>query len=311
MISTQDILYAVTGQSLILDCPDGRPSSVTSVTVYEASADDTSQAETATTGSGAVETNPNTTVDVASGASESDPRKLYVTATTGCTVGRQYLLASGLGHNEWVEAADISSGDYVLLKHPLMNDYEVTASTLKSTRCSIGLDSTWVADQSNVSPAFAPNPRYRVRWVVPVGGVTKVYDRYFDLVRYAAQHGVTPLDVEDAHAGWLDALGPDDRKDQGRSVIEQAFNAVKFELYGDNKADQAIRNAELLAELVIEKTVQITVERQPNATAQQIATAERNFRQRYDQLLRAPVAPVDTTGGGGAATVRPTPLWSR
>ena len=53
MIENQQLPFT-TGGSLILDCEDGPITSVTSVAVYEASADDTSSAESATTGSAAV-----------------------------------------------------------------------------------------------------------------------------------------------------------------------------------------------------------------------------------------------------------------
>ena len=54
VIATQDIQFGVSGQTLILDCEDGRPASVTSVKVWSADADDTSPVESATTGVAAV-----------------------------------------------------------------------------------------------------------------------------------------------------------------------------------------------------------------------------------------------------------------
>ena len=53
---TQQILYNVTGQSIYLDATEGRPSSVTSVAVYNDTAGDDDTTESATTGSAAVET---------------------------------------------------------------------------------------------------------------------------------------------------------------------------------------------------------------------------------------------------------------
>ena len=50
--------------------------------------------------------------------------------------------------------------------------------------------------------------------VVVVAGATQVYDRYFDLVRYPARHGVVPMDLERRFPGWLDGLPTDARKDQ-------------------------------------------------------------------------------------------------
>lgn len=313
MTTTQDIQFGVTGQVLILDCEDGRPASITDVQVWEASADDTSTEEAATTGSAAVETNPNTTLSSAAG-SGVNPATLAVTSATGIGAARTYRLAAASGLYEDVTVLGVSSLT-VSLKSPLINDYP-SGSTLKSCRASISLDSTWVADVNNVSPAWSPNPRYRVRWtVVDSAGATQVYDRYFDLVRYAARHGVTPRMVEDRWPGWLDGLPIDCRADQGRSIIDRAFKALRFDLYADGKADQAIRNAEIVAELVIVRAQLLATEDAVAMGAavdpQRYEMASKVYRQRYDQLLRAPVAPLDTAGGGAAVANRPTPLWRR
>jgi hypothetical protein len=45
VIAAQDIQFGVAGQVLILDCEDGRPASVTSVTVYGSTAGDASTPE--------------------------------------------------------------------------------------------------------------------------------------------------------------------------------------------------------------------------------------------------------------------------
>ena len=85
----QDVTFNVTGQSLFLDVPEGRPSSVTSVQVrhwYEG--DD--QTVQWTVSDQAVDS-VNTIFDAASGVSETDPRKLNLNATTGIVKGRTYL----------------------------------------------------------------------------------------------------------------------------------------------------------------------------------------------------------------------------
>jgi len=311
---TADILFSVAGQSLVLDCPDGRPSSVTSVQCWDYGADDTAQEEACFSGAATIETNPDTTIDLISGAGEDDPTKLNVAATTGAAVGRQLLVASELGHSEWFQVAAIDAGVAVYAKHPLLNSYEATTATVQSTRVTIAIDSAWVADQSNVSPAYNPNPRYRVRWTVVVGGETKVYETAFDLVRYNAQHHVTPLDVAQRVPNWLDWLPPDDRRDQGRTLIDRAWKAFKFDLYADNKADQAIRNPEAVDEVLIAKALAMSVEDRVllgAATGAEADTAERVYRQRYDQFFRAPVVQMDPAGGGAATVTTPTPLWRR
>lgn len=310
--TTQDIQFGITGQSLILDCEDGRPASITDVQVWSASADDTSTEEAATTGSAAVETNPNTTLSSAAG-SGVNPATLSVTSATGISVGRSYRLAAA-GLYEDVTVLGVS-GTTITLKQPLINDY-ASGATLKSCRATISVDSTWVADVSNVSPTWSPNPSYRVRWtVVDSAGATQVYDRYFDLVRYPARHGVTPPMVEARWPGWLDGLPIDCRADQGRSIIDRAFKALRFDLYGDNKADQAIRNAEMVAELTIVRAHLLAIEDAigmgGNVDAQRYEMARKVYEQRYAQFIRAPVAPVDPSGGGASTANRPTPLWRR
>ncbi|MBK7823416.1 MAG: hypothetical protein IPJ61_20735 [Tessaracoccus sp.] len=313
MTTTQDIQFAVTGQSLILDCEDGRPASITDVQVWSTSADDTSTEEAATTGSAAVETNPNTTLSAA-GGSGVDPTSLTVTSATSIAVARVYRLAAASGLYEDVTIASVS-GTTVTVKQPLINDYP-SGSTLKSCRATIGIDATWVADLNNLSPTWTPNPAYRVRWTVVDGaGATQVYDRYFDLVRYAARHGVTPPMVEARWPGWLDGLPLDCRTDQGRSIIDRAFKALRFDLYGDNKADQAIRNAEAVAELTILRAQLLAIEDAATTgggvDGNRYENAKKVYDQRYQQFVRAPVIAVDTSGGGAAQPIAPTPLWRR
>ncbi len=310
VIKTQEIIYGLTGQSLVFDCPDGRPSGVVSVAVYASDADDTATAESATTGAAAVETNPNTTLAASAAIGDTS---VTVSAATGIAVDRRYALAGAAGHWEWVEVVRVS-GTTITLRHPLINAYPITTSTFVSTRCSIGVDDTWAADQTNLSPMGTPNPGYRVRWAVTLAGASQVYERNFDLLRYPARHNVTPLDVERRFPGWLDGLPIDFRDDQGRAVIDRAWEAIKADLYQDNKADQALRNAELVAELV---TVRAMVLRNEDAFLAggidpvRLEAARGLYAQRYNAVIRSAVAPLDVSGGGASTPNRPTPLWVR
>jgi hypothetical protein len=148
-----------------------------------------------------------------------------------------------------VEVTGIASADYVIARQPLQNAY-ASADTFASTRITHAIDSTWVADSNNLSQAYDPNPRYRWRLVYVVSSVTYIHDVYFDLVRYAARHDVTGLDVERRFAGWLRAVGTFEREDQGASVIAEAFTHVKFDLYNLGIADQSVRNREVANELI-------------------------------------------------------------
>src|SRR5574341_1766861 len=130
MQDTQDILFGVTGQSFFLDVPEGRPSSIVSVGVFEADADDDAAAEAATSGSSSIDS-VSTTFDAASGVGQSDPRKCNLTATTGIAIGRTYLATNATGETEVVVDHELAAADYVTSKYPLRNAY---AADRKSTR---------------------------------------------------------------------------------------------------------------------------------------------------------------------------------
>lgn len=319
-VSTQELIIVEGGfpsstQYLVLDCEDGRPSAINDVQVWAIDADDTSNEESCTTGSASVETNPNTTVATAAvGPAQSDPTAIAVSSGTGFVVGRRYLLTEdGTGVSEFFDLASVS-GTSLKTKRPLVNDYSV-GSTVQSTRCTIAVSSTWIADDGNLSPTWSPNPSYRVRWTVTVNGNETVYFRGMDLVRYPVNHGVTPEMVDVDEPGWIDRLPPDYRVDQGRGLIEAAYQTVKHELYGDGKADQAVRNPELLARIIVKAAqlaaIEARIKRGAGGLAEALDVAERAFRKVYDQAFRSPTATMDETGQGGASTAKVRPLWSR
>lgn len=295
---TQDVLYAVTGQSLAFDAPEGRPSSVTSSTVYENSTGETGTAESATTGSAAVETSPNTTFDQASAAGT---RTCYLTATTGVTVGRVYLATNATGEKEWIEVTAVTTNDSATAREPLANDF-TTADTFVGTRIAHAIDSTWVAASENISGDFDPNPKYRWRLVYVVASVTYVHDVYFDLVRYAARHDVTPQDVDRKFPGWLDRIPTYYREEQGRSLIDEAFREIKFDLYQELKPDQGVRNREIVNELVKLRAGYIAEPNELNA---------KRYQDRFAQLMHWTKVPMSTDSTGAGHPVDPTPIWSK
>lgn len=304
MRTTQDIYYGITGQSLFYDCPEGRPSSVTSATVYlwDVADDDTS--ESAISGSPAVETNPNTTVDAASGYGQSDPRQIHVTATTGAAIDRTYLIMSADGAREWFETKEIDSGNYLIAKHPLHNAY-AAADTVQSTRITATVDATWVADETNLTTDdVGPNPMYRVRWVYVVAGVTHVADTYFNLVRYAARHGVLPQDIEALVPGWLDTLPTDHRGDQGRKLIDDAYREVRMDLHQVDLAASSVAQSEIIDELVRYKLLELG-ERSKflagNSDSSRLDVTQRAYTARLDSLIRV-VSRVPVRDETGAAT---------
>jgi hypothetical protein len=310
MRTVQDVIFDVTGQSLIFDCPEGRPSSVTSVSVLPWDASDDATSEWSATGS--VETNPNTTIDAASGWGLSDARLLYVTATTSAAVGRTYLVTSADGAKEWFTVAEIDSGNYLLAQHPLHNAY-TTGDTVQSTRIQATVDSAWVADDGNLRDDAGPNPHYRVRWVYVVAGVTYVADTYFSLVRYAGAHGVLPQNVESLAAGWLDTLPTDHRANQGRTLIDDAYTAVKFDLHAIWTDDAMVANAAVIDELTRYKMLELgefakILAGGGDSTTYQVTRDA--YQRRFDSLSRI-TNKTPIRDSSGAASERPAVGLSR
>lgn len=317
MRTVQDITFGVAGQVLYFDAPEGRPSSVSTPTVFKWNGgdEDTNAIELATTGAATVETNPNTTTDAAAGASQDDPQLVPLTATTGCADDRTFLLIGANGLTEWVELDQVAAGVSVTARHPLHNDY-ASGALFVSTRISIVVDTTWCSDKTNIDPSAGPNPMYRVRWVYVVAGATKVVDAYFNLVRYAGRHGVTPQDVEVFSAGWLDRLPKDHRADQGRDLIDEAYRAVKLDLHQVDFDDSAMAESEIADELVRYKTIELTEFARflssPGTDESRHKLAEGKYNTRLTALVslvaRTPKRDLVT---GAAALVPSTPLTRR
>ena len=314
-IATQEVLFGVTGQSLVLEL-DEPIISVASVTVFEATGDDTGSTESATTGSSSIGSVAVST-DAAAGPSTSTPTRLSFGSAdiSGLVTGRRYIItidgATGGTEMETVIVESIDTLEpttqYVYTRHPLVNDYEAGASIYSSNRATIAVSDSWSADTTSLSPAFSPNPRYRVKWVVSVGqqAEKRVVYTNLDLVRYSSAALVSPVDVDDAFPGWLDRLPPDHRKSQGRALIAEAVRSVKLDLYHRGIADQALRNAEVHAALVIDRTILATAEDNALRGAPSVGALEM-AQARYDRrlagLVDSPRLALDTTGGGAAKT---------
>jgi hypothetical protein len=302
MRTVADILFGVTGQSLAFDAPEGRPSSVTSVQVFQWDVGDDDEDEFSLTGT--IEANPNTTTDGASGVSQPNPRNIPLTATTGIVVGRTYLITGSTSLKEWAEVESVTSGDSITARYPLHNDYGIGASFV-STRITASVDDTWAADDSHVLEPCA-NPMYRVRWVYVVSGTTYVADTYFNLIRYGARHGVTPQDVESQYNGWLDMLPVDHRFDQGRRLIDEAYRTVKVDLHSLSIDDATVAEAEMMDELVRLRVVERTewsmyLSARSQDQGRHLA-ARKEYQERLDALLRL-ASKVPIRDSDGAARV--------
>lgn len=307
----QEILFDVTGQYLVWDAPEGRPSSVTAVRVLDADGNDDDEAEFEPTGT--VETSPNTTIASTSGYGQDDPTILNLTSGTGVTRGRTYLLTGTLGDVEWCPIVAIT-GATAYRRQPLRNSYAAT-STFVSTRITAPVDGTWVADEDALSPESTTFPAYRVVWLYVVGGVTYRHQSFCDLVRYSARHTVLPVDVDSVEPGWIDRLPTDHQRDQGQGLIEQAFRAVRMDMLADAKALRWLRHLDVVNELVAYRAIERGAEAAVLAGAQDRApaldVARAVYRRRYDDLIREPHVPIAVVPDGAAGAGRREPFFRR
>ena len=306
MRSTADITYAVTGQTLTLRVMEGLPSSAT-FSVFPDYADDDATAEFS--GSGTVST-VNTTISAASGPSQADVQKLSLTSTSGIATGAKFLLAEN-SLREWVEPISIHSG-YIRVRHPLQHNY-TTAATLVGTTITAAIDSTWVADEGNLSDHGDPNPDYRVLWTYVVSGATLYAYTFFDLVR--APIG-TQVDIDDVNAyapELVDTLPVEYRADQGRSLITAAWRGVQAVFASQGIDTDAMRDNQVLDELVIMKALHVLAMggwKPLGFTLPDYITATREQFDRFlEQHFKVTLKHRMATGTGGGAETQPAPRY--
>lgn len=301
----EDIVFNVTGQSLYLDVPEGVPSSVTSINVYRFNSGDDSTAESATTGSPSIDS-ASTVVDANSGASQTDPTLLYVNSTTNFTIGRTYLAINSQDQKEYFELTAIDSDNYLKARDPLSLDY-VVGNSVQGCRISISVDSTWVADANKISGDTDPNEGYRARFEYVASGSSYVRYSYFDLVRSKGQHSVKPTDIENLIPGFTKMLPHHHRDDKGASLIDEAYQQVKIDLYQEEIPDELVRNEELINELVKRKAVLLWAEARAltsDASLESVEVARTTYQARWDNLVRAKVQlPVDVTNSGASSRI--------
>jgi len=301
----QEIVYNLTGQSLTYDPPElFQPSGTPTVTVYQGESDDDAVTVSATTGSCSVDSVSTTF------AADAGDQSITVASGTGIIRLRRYLITSTTGAAEHVEVVGIS-GTTVTLRQPIINDY-AASSTFKGTRISISVDSTWVANRSNLSDSMADIPAqiparpsassgYRLRWAYTVNSVATIGVSYADLVRYQAKNLVSPLDVDRIFPGWIDRLPPDYRADQGAAFIDEAFQAMRMDCLTDAQLVRKIRDTQVLAELTKYRANLLAVQNNVLFNGVDIGalTVARDlYDQRYNALIREPKVAVDQGGGG-------------
>lgn len=309
---TQDITFNVTGQSVTERVVEGQPDSATFKVFADTETDD---ATARFSGSATVDT-VDTTVDAGSGPTQTDAHRLNVASTTGMQTKRKYLVQEE-SMQEWVEILRIVTDQYVLVRHPLKNDY-TSAATVKGATLSAAVDAAWVADSGNISDQENPLPDWRVRWLIDMPtGPDLVYVTFFDLVRVPIQTGLTMADLDLRFAGLVDKIGEDYDSEQGIPLIGESWRALKAELaVRVDVNDAALRDDERLRECHILKALQLVGESGLHpaqfAAAEYADLTKTNFERYFEAAyLLAPKNAIATGTGGGASTPSAQPFWRR
>jgi hypothetical protein len=303
-----DIIFGVTGQSLVYRVPQGRPSGATFDVFHESATDD---AEPEWSGTATVES-VDTTLSTDAGVGEADRTLIPVASSSNVTVGRRYLLSqSGRKEQALIVAKD---GNNLYASAPLQNTYTAGAD-FEGTHISAAVDAAWVADEANLGDGADPSPDYRVRYLITVGGESVVAYQFFDLVRGALEHGVTMHDVEDRFWNVIDSIPVDHRADQGARLLAAAWEDMSADLAGNRVKASALRDGQLVDQLLIRRLrltfaenghipPNVSMERFLDYAAEQYARfLERHF------ILASEVAVADGTGGATARKRAAPPPW--
>lgn len=310
MRKTADILFDVASQTLLVRALEGRPTSGTFEAFDDEAADDGTVEF-----SGAVTLDTvDTTVTAASGAGQADPQKITLASTAGIETERKYLLAEN-AVRQWVEPIEVAAG-YIRVRYPLANAY-TTDATLVSTYVLVPIDDAWAADEANLSDLANPNPDYRVALELLIDDATCRYYDFFDLVRTTVLHQVDIADINARAPGLVDSLPTEYQVDDGRPLLEAAWQAVRAEFRSGDLAAHAMRHHEALDELVVRMALVILAEGgwAPDGIDKPdyITLTQRNFDRHWERHFAVALKPAVATGTGGGADVgaRPTPYWSK
>jgi hypothetical protein len=247
MRRSTDIIFNVTGQTLLHRVQQGRPTSATFAVFHENTTDDGTPEWSGT----ATVENVDTTLDAAAGVGEADRTLISLAAGggTNVVVERRYRISQN-GRSEWVLIVD-KNGDDLVASAPLQNAY-TSGADFEGTHITAAVDATWVADESHLSDMDA-SPDYRIRWAIVVAGATYIEHTFFDLVRGAIGHGITMHDLEDRFFNILDSLPINHRDNGGMRILDAAWRDVKAALSGAHINASALRDAELVDQLVIHR----------------------------------------------------------
>ena len=174
MLRKQRIIEDKAG-TIYFDCPEGRPS-VATVTVKTNKGGDLPDA--------AVE-DANATIDtvtttIAAGWVATAPRTVPLASATGVTVGRDYLITTAAGREEWVHITALSGTTATVRSTPGFD--LTTGDTFVGTRLTIAITAANAATRAH---------NYRCAWEYTVGGVQYEGENLFDIVRTPPKNPAT------------------------------------------------------------------------------------------------------------------------
>lgn len=309
MRSTSNVIYGITGQTLEYRVPQGRPTSATGEVFYDTGTDDSTPLWTFT----ATVDSVNTTLTAASGLGQTDATKLNVSPTSFVTT-RKYLISEA-SMKEWITPAQIAAAA-VYARHPLQNAY-TTSATVVGTTLIATVDSTFIADASYISDQKDQNPGYRVRWEIVVGSTTTVAYTFFDVVRSIVTHQVDIEDINARAPGLMDTLPIDYRTEQGRPLLDAAWQSVQAKLASIGVDTDALRDDQILDELVVLRSLCILAlggwrPSTYDSVGAYLAAVTEEYNTFLEQHFSVTLKHRIAEGTSGAAdTVHAQPFWSK
>lgn len=307
---TTDIAFAVTGQTFEHRALEGRPTAATFRVYNDYDSDDVTTYEFS--GAATVDT-ASTTVASASGPAQTDPQRLNLTSSAGFTVDRKYLVTEN-GRNEWVRPIEVGNG-FIRVAYPLKADY-TTAATVASTTVVATVNATWVAELGNISDHRDPNPSYRVRWAMTIGGATVIAYSFLDLVRVKIVSGIDADDINARAPGFVDTMPIEYKTDNCDALIQSAWRSLRAKLAANALDADTLRNDELLDELALLKALAILAlggwkPLNYDSTAQYTADTERQFETLFQQLVSVTLKLKTADSNSSSQSTQALPIWSK
>lgn len=245
MTGSQDLLFEVSGQSIVFDAPEGLPSSAT----FKVWRNDASDESTVEFEGSATASSVNTTVSGAAGYSQANRKSLNLYSGTSVAAGSTYLLTNAGGQTEWVEVASVD-GNAATSTFPLMLDY-ADGATFQGVRLSASVPASFYNDEDKLTDG---SPSYRVLWLYTAASVARRHYSYFDLVRVPGSHDVKLNDLEIYFPHLRSSLGTDYRK-SAEKFLTRAYENFKLDAKALGKDDSGILDRFVVNECIIRRAL--------------------------------------------------------